>query len=135
MAGSATNYGGSIILDWLFSGNTYLSLSEADLTEDASGNDEPDGTGAYERALIEPADMDSAAVADPATIDNVNAIEFAESSAAWSSGAGALTHWGIWDGISGGNCVLHGDLAVSRIVNAAGITLKIPIGDLDVSAD
>ena len=35
MAGSATNYGGSIVLDWLFSGNVYLSLSEEDLLEDA----------------------------------------------------------------------------------------------------
>jgi len=135
MAGSATNYGGSIILDWLFAGNVYLSLSEADLTEDASGNDEPDGTGSYERALIEPGDMEAATVADPATITNDTEIPFAESTAAWSSGAGALTHWGIWDGVSGGNCVLHGDLTVSRVVNAAGITLKIPIGDLDVSAD
>ncbi|GAG17493.1 unnamed protein product, partial [marine sediment metagenome] len=58
MAGSATNYGASTILDWLFSANTWLSVSEADLTEDASGNDEPDGTGSYERALIEPGDMD-----------------------------------------------------------------------------
>jgi len=135
MAGSATNYGGSIILDWLFSGNVYLSLSEADLTEDASGNDEPDSTGSYARALIEPADMDDAAVADPATITNVNEIEFAESTAAWSSGAGALTHWGIWDALAAGNCILHGDLTVSRVVDAAGITLKIPVGDLDISAD
>jgi len=135
MAGSATNYGGSIILDWLFVGNVYLSLSEADLTEDASGNDEPDGTGSYARALIEPADMGAGVEADPATITNVAAIEFAESTAAWQSGAGALTHWGIWDALSGGNCVLHGDLTISRVVDAAGITLKIPIGDLDISAD
>ena len=135
MAGSATNYGGSIILDWLFSGNVYLSLSTADLTEDASGNAKPDGTGSYARKAIAPADMGSAAVADPATITNVNAIEFAESTAAWSSGAGALTHWGIWDALTAGNCILHGDLPVSRVVDAAGITLKIPVGDLDISAD
>ena len=135
MAGSATNYGGSIILDWLFSGNVYLSLSEADLLEDASGNDEPTSAGSYARALIAPADMGAAAVADPATIDNVNSIDFAESTAAWSSGAGALTHWGIWDAVSGGNCIMHGDLTTPRTVNAAGITLKVPVGDLDVSAD
>lgn len=135
MAGSATNYGGSTILDWLFSGNVYLSLSTADLLEDASGNAEPDGTGSYGRALIAPADMGAAAVADPATIDNVNSIDFAESTAAWSSGASALTHWGIWDAVSGGNCIMHGDLTTPRTVNAAGITLKVPVGDLDVSAD
>ena len=135
MAGSATNYGASIILDWLFSGNTYLSLSEADLTEDASGNDEPDATGSYARKLINPADMDAAAVADPATITNGNVITFAESTAAWESGANPLTHWGIWDAITGGNCIMHGDLSVARTVNAAGITLKVPVGELDVSCD
>ena len=66
---------------------------------------------------------------------NSAVIEFAESTAAWSSGANALTHWGIWDALSGGNCVLHGDFTVSRTVNAAGIILKVPIGELDVSAD
>lgn len=135
MAGSATNHGGSIILDWLFSGNVYLSLSTADLLEDASGNAEPTATGSYARALIAPADMGSGVVADPATITNVNSIDFAESTAAWSSGAAALTHWGIWDAVSGGNCVMHGDLTTPRTVNAAGITLKVPVGDLDVSAD
>lgn len=135
MAGSASNYGGSIILDWLFSANVYLSLSTADLTEDGSGNAEPTATGSYARKVIAPADMNSAQVADPATITNGNVIEFVESTAAWSSGAVALTHWGIWDAISGGNMVLHGDLSISRVVNAAGITLKIPVGDLDVSAD
>ena len=135
MAGSATNYGGSIILDWLFSGNVYLSLSTADLTEDASGNAEPTATGSYARKLIAPADMGAAAVADPATIDNVNIIEFVESTAAWSTGVTPLTHWGIWDAITVGNCILHGDLTVSRVVDAAGITLKVPVGDLDVSAD
>ena len=135
MAGSATNYGGSIILDWLFSGNVYLSLSTADLTEDASGNAEPDSTGSYARKVIAPADMGSAAVADPATITNVNVISFAESTAAWSTGANNLTHWGIWDALTAGNCTLHGDLTTPRAVNAAGITLKVPVGDLDVSAD
>jgi len=135
MAGNATNYGASIILDWLFSGNVYLSVSEADLGEDASGNDEPDGTGSYARALIEPGDMGAAAVADPATITNTAVIEFDESTAAWSSGANPLTHWGIWDSLSGGNCILHGDFTVARTVNAAGIVLKVPIGELDISAD
>jgi len=135
MAGSATNYGASIILDWLFSGNVYLSVSEADLIEDASGNDEPDGTGSYARALIGPADMGSAVVADPATIANAAVIAFAESTAAWSSGVSNLTHWGIWDALNGGNCILHGSFTTPRVVNAAGVILQIPIGELDISAD
>ena len=111
----------------------YIGLKTADPTDDNSGGTEPtDPTGAYERITTAGANWAAAAAG---AIDNSAALSFAESSAAWSTGATPLTHFIIMDAITGGNMLAHGTLTTSRTVNASGVTLTFGIGNLDMTLD
>lgn len=111
----------------------YIGLKTADPLDDNSGGTEPtDPTGAYERITTAGANWAAAAAG---AIDNAAALSFAESSAAWSTGATALTHFILMDAITGGNMLAHGTLTVARTVNAAGVTLTFNIGDFNMTLD
>lgn len=111
----------------------YIGLKTADPTDDNSGGTEPtDPTGAYERITTAGANWATAAAG---AIDNSAILAFAESTAAWSTGATPLTHFIIMDAVTGGNCLAHGSLTVARTVNAAGVTLAFAIGDLTITLD
>lgn len=111
----------------------YIGLKTGDPLDDNSGGTEPtDPTGAYERITTAGANW---ATSSGGSIDNSAILAFAESTAAWSTGATPLTHFIMMDAITGGNCLAHGSLSVARTVNAAGVTLAFAIGDLTITLD
>ena len=131
--GSFSDYFELQVLDLLFAATVYIGLKTADPGDDNSGGTEPtDPTGGYTRAISPPADWEAAAAG---AIQNDTIVAFVESTDAWSSGATPLTHFIIMDAASGGNCLAHGSLTTPRTVNAAGIILRFPIGDIDVTLD
>ena len=137
MAGSFADFWEDEILDHLFGKGVYnpptiyIGLSTADPLDDESGLAEPvDPTGGYTRIATAGADWDVSA--DGATA-NAAILAFAESTAAWSTGATPLTHFALFDADTDGNMLAHGDLTVAREVNESGKTLRFAIGELDVT--
>jgi len=130
--GSFSNFFELVCLDLLFASTVYIGLKTADPTDDNSGGTEPDGTGSYARIESISADWEDAAAG---AIQNDEIQEFAESTAAWSTGATPLTHFIIMDALSGGNMLAHGSLTTPRTVNAAGVLLKFPVGEIDITLD
>ena len=136
MAGSFSDYAENKQIDHI-TGKTaftkptaYIGLSIADPLDDGSGNAEPDGTGSYARITTSGSDWDAA---NGGATANATALSFPISTAAWSTGANNLTHFGVWDAASAGNLLFHADLTTPRAVNAADIILRFAIGDLDVT--
>ena len=64
------------------------------------------------------------------TLSNATAIEFTEASGDW----GTVTHFALFDAVSGGNMLCFGTLTASKEVSS-GDTIKFPISNLDVSLD
>ena len=131
--GSLSNYQELVVLNALFANTVYIGLKTADPTDDNSGGTEPTiDTGGYTRIESIPGDWEDAAAG---AIKNDEIQEFPESTAAWSTGATPLTHFIIMDAASAGNLLAHGTLTTPRTVNAAGVLLKFPVGELEVILD
>lgn len=122
-----------VCLDLLFASTVYIGLKTADPTDDNSGGTEPTiPTGAYARIVSIAGDWEAAAAG---AIQNGEIQEFVESTAAWSTGATPLTHFIIMDAATAGNMLAHGSLTTPRTVNAAGVLLRFPVGEIDVTLD
>ena len=131
--GSFGNFFELQCLDLLFASTVYIGLKTADPLDDNSGGVEPTiPTGAYARIVSPESDWEAAATG---AIQNDTILNFVESTAAWSSGATPLTHFIIMDAASGGNLLAHGTLTTPRTVNAAGVLLRFPVGEIDVTLD
>lgn len=100
----------------------YIALSTVDPTEDGSGMAEP--SDGYARIVTAPADW---TVASAGAISNANEIAFAEASGDW----GTITHFALFDTITGGVFLGYGTLDTAKAVTS-GDTVKFPVGDLDV---
>lgn len=99
----------------------YLGLSTADPTDDASGLAEPTGNG-YARKAITFAAAASRSVTQNAT------VTFDQASGAW----GTITHYGVFDAVSGGNMLAHGSLNDQKeVVN--GNTPSVASGEVVIS--
>jgi len=101
----------------------YLALSTADPLDDGSGIAEPSGNN-YARAACT---SSFAAAATRAVTTDVD-ITFNQASGSW----GTITHWAIFDDVSAGNMLAHGDFTTSKVVSA-GVTPKVTSGNLTVS--
>ena len=101
----------------------YVGLSTADPTEDGSGLAEPVGNG-YAR--------EAATFGAPAagSCSNTNTMTFTASGGAW----GTLTHFAVFDAVSGGNMLYHAVLAANRTV-ADGDSVTFNVGTLSVGED
>lgn len=130
--GSFGNYFELQCLDLLFAATVHIGLKTADPTDDNSGGTEPDATGGYARIESIAGDWEAAAAG---AIQNSEIQEFPESTAAWSTGATPLTHFIIMDAASAGNLLAHGTLTTPRTVNAAGVLLRFPVGEIDATLD
>lgn len=132
--GSFSDYLEDEILDhifmtsWAALANVWVGLSTADPLDDASGLAEPVG-GAYARVSTAAADW-NASTGSPSTVDNANDITFPEASGAW----GLITHFALFDAVTGGNMLMHGSLTASKTIGD-GDTAKFAAGDLDVTLD
>ena len=101
----------------------YLGLSSAAPALDGSGVVEPgDGTG-YARV-----ELTSLSAPVNGVVTNNAAIDFAESTSEW----GTMTHFVVYDALTGGNLLMYGELSASRRVEAATI-ITIKLGSLNLS--
>jgi len=129
---SFSNYMENELLDHLFGKGAYtpptiyVGLSTADPGEDASGLAEPSG-GAYARVSTAASDWTTASAG---ALSNANEISFPEATGSW----GTLTHFAVFDALSGGNMLGSGALNASQAV-ASGNTVSFQAGDLDVTLD
>ncbi len=121
---SFTNRTSAALLNSLF-GNTsdfgalataptmHVALSTTAPNEDGTGITEPVGNG-YARVATAPADWNSATSADPSVLSNANAITFPQSTGSW----GTVTHFVLFDALSGGNAVITAALGASQTIGA-----------------
>lgn len=99
----------------------YVGLSTADPTDDASGLAEPSGNG-YARKVY------SSWSRATSTVDNDGAITFAQATGSW----GTITHFALFDALSGGSMLAHGVLDASRSITS-GVVPRFSAGELDVT--
>ena len=99
----------------------YIGLATASFADDNSGT-ELTGNN-YSRVAA------TFSAAASGTTSNSAAIEFAAATGSW----GSVSHFGIFDAASSGNLLIHGAFTVAKTI-ASGDILKIPTGDLDITA-
>ena len=105
----------------------YLGLSTADPLDSASGLAEPIGNG-YARLATAGGDWDAAAAG--ATANAVIMTLGPASGGAW----GTITHFALFDAVSGGNMLMHAALDTPRTV-ADTDSISFAIGALDITLD
>ena len=98
----------------------YLGLSTADPLDDASGLAEVSG-GSYARQSI------AFNAAASRKVENTSQVTFPQATGSW----GTITHWALFDAVSGGNMMAHGSLAVSKTV-ISGNTPSVAANQVDV---
>lgn len=130
---SKSNYLENHFLDALYGGGTftepstvYLALFSSDPGEAGSGA-ELTGGGYSRLALTTGTDI----TVSGDTASNPSDIEFPES----SGSQGNAAYFGLMTASTGGNLLHYGQLSPARNINAAGIVLRIPAGDLEITED
>ena len=124
-----SNYAEKLLLDWVFTTGAatrpttwFVALYTAAPSDSGGGTEV--STGAYVRKSI----SFSAAVSPGGTISNSNEVTFTASGA----GFGTVTHIGIFDSVTSGNLLVHGQMSVSKNV-LDGETLKFGINNLTLT--
>lgn len=108
----------------------YIGLSTTTPTIAGAFTEPTIGTGGYARIVTTGTSWNAAAAGVAA---NASALAFPASTAAWSSGATALTHMCYFDsptGTAASNLVMFAPLGTPVTVNSAGITINFPIGQI-----
>ena len=100
--------------------NIYVALSTADPLDTGAGIAEPAG-GSYARVV-----MNSWNAASARATANTSQITYPQTTGDW----GTITHWAIFDAITGGNFLAHGDFTASKTA-PTGTNLYIAAGDID----
>jgi len=126
--GSLSNYAENKLLDHTLEvaaytrpTTVYLALSTTD-PDDSTGNvTEPVGNGYAREACA----MSAAA---SRAISNSGTITFTQATGAW----GTISHWALFDALSGGNMLAHGSLSESEAV-VSGNTPSFAAGEIEVS--
>jgi hypothetical protein len=101
--------------------NVYVGLSTGSFADDNSGTELSGSNYARVAATF--------SAASGGTTSNSSAIEFAAATGSW----GSVSHFGIFDAASSGNLLIHGAFTTAKTI-ASGDILKIPTGDLDITA-
>lgn len=120
----------------------HASLSTANPNDDGQSNAEPSATGGYAAQAISWAAVATPALDGSAIAQNSVAFSFGNgspasgpSSAAYSTGATALTHIGVWNALSTRTeaaFLARAAIAVPQAVNSAGVTLTCAINGLQL---
>jgi hypothetical protein len=127
--GSFSDYWESKVLDYTFGkgGLTpppiFVGLSSTDPTDDGSAVAEPNGNN-YERVQASASDW---SVASGGTLSNISEIVFALATGNW----GTMTHFALFDALTGGNMLVYGPLGESKAIDSGDIA-KFAAGDLEV---
>jgi len=96
---------------------------------DAGGGTEVAG-GSYARVNVAPLDANwTASSTTSGQTTNANAITFPAPTANW----GTVVEFGIFDALSGGNLLLHGQVSPAIVVNSGGPAPTFPAGSLQVT--
>ena len=103
--------------------STYVGLSTADPTDDASGLAEP-SSGAYARVEV------TAWSRSGNEVDNDSDITFPTATGSW----GTITHGCLFDASTSGNLLVSFALDASKAV-ASGDTVKFAAGQFNVTLD
>lgn len=98
----------------------YMGLHTADPTE--VGNVGEVSGGSYARQAV------SFGAPSDGAVSNDADVVFPEATANW----GTITHFTIWDAVSGGNCLYYGTLDQSKAVDT-GIVFRVLTGNLTVT--
>ena len=108
-------------------GAVYIALFKTDPTDAASGAELTDPSYARQRAH-------GAVVSDGFTAPSNGATSNARTLTfpAISGVQVTLTHWGIFDALTGGNLLYHAPLQVSKTLDPSDV-LSFPIGSLTVT--
>lgn len=129
MAGTISNFSELELLDHVLKtgvysvpANIYVALWIGDPLDTGAGGAEVSG-GSYERVV-----MNSWDAAAARATENTSLITFAQATANW----GTVTHFAIFDAITGGNFLAHGDLTASKECNT-GANVYFSAGDIDIS--
>jgi hypothetical protein len=117
---NASNYLELELLDHLLGGpdfsrpaNVWFALFTDSPADDDSGTEVTGGS--YARVEVANNDTNFPAaslVSGAGTKKNGTTIQFPEATAGW----GTVTHFGIYDAVTGGNLLIHGELGVARAV-------------------
>ena len=99
----------------------YVGLSTGSFNDDNSGSELTGNNYAREVATF--------TAAASGTTSNSAAVEFNAATGSW----GLISHFGIFDALSGGNLLIHGAFTTAKTIGNGDI-LKIPTGDLDITA-
>ena len=145
MAGSKTNTFENDVLELIFkntdianlgdtagvqgatgAGSLYVALFTADPTETGGGTEAT--FGAYARQAV--ARSGAGWTVTTNTAQNAALVTFPEA----TSGSETITHFGIFDLITGGTMLFHGDVDTSRLV-ATGVTLEYAINGITITED
>jgi hypothetical protein len=126
--GSISDFLEKELLDHVFNAaytsptNVFVALSTGDPLDTGAGMEEPTGTGAYTRATL------TCSTAASRTIAQKSKITFPQATANW----GTITHYAIYDQLSGGNMLAHGSLNSSKRV-VTGNTPSIATNEIQIS--
>lgn len=102
--------------------NVFVGLFTTDPLDDGSGTEVSGGSYAREIATF-------AAPSNGASSTNAD-VQFTQATANW----GTVTHFGIFDALSGGNLLYHGILTTSKTIET-GDVFKIASGNLTVTLE
>lgn len=122
------------LLDHILKGLTYTAPTSVWIAlytaapSDAGGGTEVTG-GSYARFEVDFSTYNFTAASGGATSNNED-WEFPTATGSW----GTVSHFGIFDAVSGGNLLFHAALTTPRAV-ATDETIRFKAGDLDVSLD
>ncbi len=107
----------------------YVALFTTAITDTGVGASEVSG-GSYARVAVPPSDANwSAPDATGGLTDNVNAITFPTPSATW----GAITHFALFDRLTGGNPLIVAALSTPKTVNNGDPAPVFNAGALDIT--
>lgn len=101
----------------------YVGLFVSDPTDAATGTEVSGGAYARQSVAFDAPITDGVGKLS----DNTSDITFPTATANW----GTITHMALFDAVSGGNMLVHGELAASKVINTNDI-FKFLAGDLDV---
>jgi hypothetical protein len=102
--------------------DVYVGLFTTDPTDDGSGTEVSGGSYAREIATF-------AAPSNGSSSTNAD-LQFAQATADW----GTVTHFAIFDALSGGNMLYHGILTAAKTIET-GDVFKIASGNLTVTLE
>lgn len=129
--GSFSDYSELAILDHIVGKTSFtmpsvwLALSTADPLDTGAGMAEPGSN--YARKATAGGDWNAAAAG---AIDNANPLSFVQATGSW----GTITHFALFDAVSGGNMLAHGALTAQKVIDN-GDTATFAAGDIDITLD